>query len=268
MEPPETSDLEVARKARLAEKRGLQTSSRRAHDLLRSGIRMGLMPRDTLLAEHELVEQLATSRNAVREALQLLATEKLVERSPRTGTRLVGSILELPIDQFLPLVAEGEGGRLEIRVLEMRVVPATPVLAARLEIDEGDPVSMGEQLILVDGQPIAMRCAYLPLNLLQEIVDPMFPESVYSPTDLATTLAGLFGEAAGEGTVENFFEAVPCEPRTSECLGVPVGSPILSRELLVRDKHGRPYLFGYARYRGDRIAVHGSVPITAVDGTL
>ena len=128
------SDLEAARKARLAEKRGLQTSSRRAHDLLRSGIRMGLMPRDALLAEHELVEQLATSRNAVREALQLLANEQLVERSPRTGTRLIGSIMELPIDQFLPLVAEGGGARIEVRVLETRIVPATPVLASRLEI--------------------------------------------------------------------------------------------------------------------------------------
>ena len=106
MKEVRTDELEAARAARIAEKRTLQTSSRRAHDLIRSSIRMGMVPRSAMLMEHKLVSGLATSRNAVREALQLLATEGLVERSVRTGTRLIGSILEVPIDQFLPLVAD------------------------------------------------------------------------------------------------------------------------------------------------------------------
>jgi GntR family transcriptional regulator len=255
-------ELEAARKARQAEKRRLQTSSRRAHDLLRSSIRMGLMSSNVTLMEHHLVSGLDTSRNAVREALQLLADEGLVERSPRTGTRLIGSILEIPIDQFLPLVHDPatEASRVSVRVLEQRTVPATPVLASRLEVELEEPLNMSEQLILVDGSPVALRCCYVVDSFVRERVEGQAPDG-YTPTHLSATLAQMFGEVAATGTVENFFEAMACEPRTSERLGVKVGHPILSRELLIRNGEGRPYLFGYARYRGDRVAIGATVPI-------
>jgi GntR family transcriptional regulator len=263
------TDLEAARKARLAEKRSLQTSSRRAHDLLRSSIRMGLMSRTGTLMEHTLVNGLSTSRNAVREALQLLADEGLVERSPRTGTRLVGSILEVPIDQFLPLVADGAVAeqRVTVQPIESRMVPASPVLASKLEIAVGEPLEMNEQLILVDGKPVAVRCAYTVASFIAERVSDAAPQGGYTPTDLSSTLAQMFGGVAAEGTVENYFEAVACEPRTSERLDVKVGTPILSRELLIRNSEGQPYLFGYARYRGDRIAIAANAPIRTLRRT-
>ncbi|MCW2604684.1 MAG: putative GntR-family transcriptional regulator [Pseudonocardiales bacterium] len=263
MLPSSATDLETARKARLAEKRQLQTSSRRAHDLLRSSIRMGLMARNTALMEHKLVSGLSTSRNAIREALQLLAEEGLVERSPRTGTWLIGSILEVPMDQFLPLVhrSKDQQDRVTVKHLESRVVPATPVLSAKLDVEPGEPLNMSEQLILVDDQPVAVRCCYVIDAFVQERVSAQWPDG-YSPTDLSTTLSRMFGIVAETGTVENILEAMACEPRTSERLGVKVGTPILSRELLIRNSEGTPYLFGYARYRGDRIAIGATVPIS------
>jgi GntR family transcriptional regulator len=259
---PRASGAEAARQARLAQKRALQTSSRRAHNLLRSSIRMGLMPSADNLMEHTLVSGLATSRNAVREALQLLADEGLVERSPRTGTRLVGSILEVPLDQFLPLVADGPvaGARVQARLMESRTVPATPVLASRLEVEVGDPLEMNEQLILVDGNPVALRCCYIVGSFIST-PSGSWPPGGYAPADMTTALVQMFGPIAAEGTVENYLGAEACEPRTAERLGVGVGTPILSRELLIRNGAGQPYLFGYARYRGDRIAISAGAPI-------
>ena len=93
------------------------------------------------------------------------------------------------------------------------------MLATKLEVEVDHPLEMNEQTILVDGKPVAVRCSYVIESFINERVSANTP-SGYTPTDLSTTLQQMFGDIAAEGTIENYFEAMPCEPRTSERLGV------------------------------------------------
>ena len=50
----------------------------------------------------------------------------------------------------------------------MRIVPATPDLAERLCVDEGDPLVSRAFLRLVDGEPASLQDSYYTMDIAQE----------------------------------------------------------------------------------------------------
>lgn len=220
----------------------LQTSPRRVHDLLRTAIREGLLNHDDRLIEDHLVRELGTSRNAVREGLQLLAAEGLVRREPRAGTRVVGDVVRIPIDDILSVAAPEH---CSVTRLDDRHVPSNELIRSRLRTD-AERVGMIEHLFSFRGLPIGIRVAYYHTHVKQ-------PESWTECPDLHTAFIAVFGLPLGR--VETTVEAVPFEARTSRVLGVPIGSPALVREEVLYDVEGMPQEFAYAHYRADRVSL-------------
>ena len=79
---------------------GEQRYVHRIHSLLRAGIRTGQLAIGQIIEESSLAEELQTSRNATRAALQLLARSGLVVREPGRGTRVTGKIVTPPVDHL------------------------------------------------------------------------------------------------------------------------------------------------------------------------
>jgi len=245
----------------------LQTSPRRAHDLIRASIRLGLARDGQLRNEHVLVQDLATSRNAIREALQLLASEGIVTRQPRFGTRAAARIVEVPLAASVPpaeqrLTATSEtpvdAAEVTILQLESRYVPTTPVMRHRLRTDDTSAL-MNEQLVTFDGVPVMVRVAYCPSSRVTPQMREHVNETQYEARPMGQALEALFGVPFG--TVENAIEAVPCESRSAALLDVAVGTPVLMRELLISALDGTPYTLSYCHYRSDRVALTATVPI-------
>jgi GntR family transcriptional regulator len=251
----------------------IQNSPRRAYDLLRLGIRRDLMSRTENLSEGMITKGYATSRNAVREALQILVDEGLVTRLPRFGTKITGRITMLPLHdaggdfaKMSTVLSLNDSDRdftttptvcvtAAYQELDIKLVPASPILKGRLEIDD-DMVLLVEHLLSTRGEPIYIRAAYLAAgddvdNRIERVRD------IYS-TSHSTPLAmrELFGTDVGR--VETTVEAVPCEPRTSRLLGVEPGAPILLRERLVFGADGKPHELSFTHLRGDRTALFTS----------
>lgn len=91
-----------------------------AYDTLRSGILTGAIPGDTLWSDREIAARMNLSRTPVRDAMQRLAAEGLVEVIPRRGTRV------------LPLLASD--------VLEIhQIAKALELEAARLLARQNEP---------------------------------------------------------------------------------------------------------------------------------
>ena len=219
----------------------LQTSPRRAHDLIRTAIREGILQPNDRLVEHYLIRELATSRNAVREALQLLALEGLVRRERREGTTVVGSVIRIPVDDILSSVAP-ESFRVER--LDDRKVPSTDLIRARLQTG-ADQVGVIEHLFTFEGEPIGIRVAYYHAHVRQPVAWAECP-------DINTAFEAVFGMPMSH--VETTIDAVPCEARTSRILDIPEGSPCLVKEQTLYDRTGRPQEFAYSHYRSDRVS--------------
>jgi len=230
---------------------GAQTSRRRAHDLLRSGIRTGVVK--DLLVEDVLSASLWSSRNAVRDALHMLVAEGIITRQPRHGTVVVGRIASVPLQELMP-PPTGEPDDIRIRVehFETRRVPMNGVLAAWLNSDR-DTILLTEQCTWIDDEPVSLRTSYLDTELGPEDAARSLEEidRVHMPSADAFEL--FFG--VPNGSVDSTIEAIPCEREACRILRLPEGAPVLFRQSVHRDIHGRARLLVFTHYRGDRIAL-------------
>ncbi|MFI5717848.1 UTRA domain-containing protein [Nocardia sp. NPDC051750] len=226
----------------------LQSSPRRAHVLLRAGIRRRLLTGRDAFAEQNLVMSMMMTRNSIRSALQMLGSEGLIERRQKIGTKVVAGISELPLLEMLPVGSwRSAAGDIEHPALgvELEHVERTTVLAdqyirTRLQLDDSR-VILQEDLVHRGGEVIGIIVGYHR------------PESPDPRDDLETQISEL--RAMSESHIEATVEAVNCDERTAKALGIEPGSALLVRETLVRDPSGKPRMLAYGHYRGDRVAL-------------
>jgi GntR family transcriptional regulator len=223
--------------------------SRATYAQLRAGIRDGSIVPEQRLHETDLVATFAANRNAIRRALQMLARDGLIERHTRTGTMVTSSIVTFSATAVLPLDGAGE---LRVLELDQDVIPMPPALAARMDSDSAQVLAYSQVGILGD-LPLYIRSGYVP----RLAADPhFFDQVVESDRDLLpmeVAFRRLFG--AGLGAVESAVEWAPAEASLCELLGVEPGSPLLMREMLLVDEHGRGREFSVTYFRGDRVSL-------------
>jgi len=152
--------------------------------LLRAQIESGeLAPGAKVLTEGQLSAQYATSRNTVRQALDVLRNEGLVvshqgrgsfvrtEPPMRYYASLTGSRSKRlesgrRKDTFRQQVeAQGKRGR---QVSTVEVVPATTEIAAHLSLTEGEPVAVRRRVMYADDEPLQLGDSYYPLDIVQD----------------------------------------------------------------------------------------------------
>jgi GntR family transcriptional regulator len=246
--------------------RVLQESPLRAHALLRSGIRTGVFAETERFVEESLVQSLATSRNAVRIALRMLATEGLVKRSTNVGTGVVRAPIEVNVLEVLPTIAEtppdaepdvadSEAG-LTLRQLDYGIIPATGVHKRTFD-DDIESVFMRELLVSLNGEPAAVVVGYHPVDSAPvQLGDTIIRFT--KGTSLAKMFTRLYNRELG--AVESVVEAISCDERTARVLRTEVGAPLLVQETLANDVDGRPCVLYYTHWRGDRVSLRASDP--------
>lgn len=246
---------EAFRRAHGKDIRAAQKSPRRVHSLLRSAIYSGELVANDRLLEDDLVEEFGTSRNAVREALALLATEGLVSRSTRVGTVVVGGIVTLTIEG-LDAPPEGATDTPRYVHVESNDVPSTPLLRRKLATEDR-VLRMNEFIIVAGDRAFCLYTAYTRVG------EPTLSFTDFGP---GWNLSDAFERAFGVplATVETHVSAVGCEPRTSRKLDVPEGTPTLLRARLLMDASGEHREYSYC-YVVDRNVVMRSLT-TFVDG--
>lgn len=221
-----------------------QRSPLRLHGLIRSGIRLGLLSSREQLVENHLVDVYSTSRNAVREAMSVLADEGLVARSPGRGTVVVGRIHELAMDDFS---REQDSDHEYVSILiEQARVPVTPLLRQRLRTD-GPSVWLAEWLTLRDGEPLCIGTRYSLGCRMRELgTDASAP-------DLPVRFRSAYGRELGQ--IRTTVESLTCDERTGRVLGVEPGSPLLLRERLLLDSDGVPWEWNHTFFPGARVSL-------------
>jgi GntR family transcriptional regulator len=231
-----------------------RVAPRRAYEQLRSSIRVGSVGPEQQLGELLLGEQLGVSRNSIRAALQMLAVEGLVVRRTKTGTRPAQRIVEIPVGEVLPRDS-GEYPALSVHELGHAVVHPPETVRARLGMPD-QPVLELRQVATWQDEPLYVRTGYLPVREDPQALWARIAELDADMRSFAESFTHLFGRPPGRWDCA--VEAVPADDTTAELLGMPVGRPVLLRELVVRDDLGAVREVSYTHFRGDRVAL--SVP--------
>ena len=203
-------------------------------------------PGTAVPSERELVARFGVARMTVRQALEVLVAEGMLERIPGRGTfvahprRRVGRLTSFTEDMR-------RRGRLpESQTLLARLEQAGPGVARALDISTGDAVIHWKRLRLADQRVICIEDAYL-----NEVLLPGFLQ-----TGTATSLYDALGERGLRPTwAEDAVSADAATAEEAELLQIQVGDPVLhlSRRALCGEK-----VVEVARsaYRHDRFTMY------------
>ena len=228
--------------------RGPQRDSevRRLHDLLRAAV-LRLRTGDELPSEAALTADHNATRGTVREALRLLRDEGLIRRRQGLGTHAVTRTHVVGLEEAHGTITPSRESllnmRMRARVLARELLPAPPIVAARLEIPRGEQVLLLEYVSLVDEEPIALATNYVAEPEASRIATAPFAFDWYALLDAA-------GVRLGDS--EFVWDAVAADATRAALLGVDAGQPLIGMEQVVHDPAGRPFNLAFIHLRGDR----------------
>lgn len=183
------------------------------------GLVQGAPPGSPAPSERELVEKFGVARMTVRQAIESLVSEGLLERVPGRGTfvadprRAPTGVLGFAEELALQHTSVGS------RTVWLRRAPLTPALTSAFALVPGDAVWHWRRLRLVEDQPACVADTWLPESVAPGLVeDP--PDSLY---------AHLAARGRRPDRAEDSVTARPATTEESELLGL-AGEPVLCRQ--------------------------------------
>ncbi len=218
-----------------------------------NGLGTGPGARAALPAENCLAREFGVSRNAVRDALDLLRIEGLVERVPGVGTVVAARKYPHGLDQLLGLAETlREHGEITNEVRAAGLVTAPPEVAARLRQPPGGRVVYLERLRHLNGVPLSLDLTYLA----PDVGEPLLARDLVHQ-DIFVLLERHSGQPLG--AAELTVEAVNADRHSAAVLRTTAGAALLMVERLTHLADGRPVDLEYIRFRGDRLAMRGQL---------
>ena len=215
----------------------------RVRDYLRSLVTHELAEGDAIPSERLLCERFGVARMTVRQAVDALVVEGLLEREQGRGTFVAPSKLDLEVR----LASFGEEMRRRglapsSKVLATEEIVAAPDIADALDLLPGEQVFYLHRVRFADGEPMAIEQSWLPSRLAPGLFDDGAPASIYGEL----RRRGLEPDW-GEDTVA----ATEVDSQDAELLGLLAGKAVLR---LTRRTFAGETACVYSRssYRGDR----------------
>lgn len=189
----------------------------------------GAEPGTPAPSERELVARFGVARMTVRQAMDSLVAEGLLERVPGRGTFVVEQRAEPGRLTGFTEDMTRRGLLGESQTLIARREKAGPGIAKALSLTEGDAVIHWKRLRRADGVPMCVEDAYLSEVLIPGFLQSGMPTSLYEALDRR----GLRPTWA-----EDSVQAGLAVAEEAALLEVPEGSPVLrvARRALSRDK--------------------------------
>jgi GntR family transcriptional regulator len=140
----------------------------------------GAPPGHPAPSERELVHQFGVARMTVRQALDALVGEGLLERIPGRGT-FVAQRRAAEVARLSSFTEDMQrrGHTAGSRTVVARLEAAGPGVARALEIAEGDPIIHRQRVRTADGTPMCIEDAYLPATLVPGMLENL-PDSLYA----------------------------------------------------------------------------------------
>ncbi|NBA97361.1 GntR family transcriptional regulator [Pseudomonas sp. R5(2019)] len=216
-------------------------------ELLRSRILDGTYaPMARMPSESELGAAFEVSRITVRQALGDLQKEGLIFKIHGKGT-FVSKPKAFQNVSTLQGLAESMtqmGYEVLNRLRSFKSVPATALVAERLQVKEGTPVTEIKRVRLINRAPVSLEITYLPQSIGERL-----EKADLATRDIFLILENDCGIALGHADLA--VDAVLADADLAQALEAEEGSPIMRIERLTFDANGAPLDFEYLYYRGD-----------------
>jgi GntR family transcriptional regulator len=222
------------------------------YQLLRTKISEGqLRPGDLLPSEAELVEQYQVSRATVRQALDELVSDGLIQRKQGRGTFVSPHNVEQGLVRIVSFTEDMQRRGLEpgTKLRSAELLPATDALARHLEIPVGEPLARIERLRLADGEPMSIEMSYLVHRYCPGIL-----EQDYTTQSLRKMLEDRYGIRFS--SARQSIRAITTTKDIAEALSVKNSGALLYIERISYTEYDVPIEYLRLFHRGDRYTLY------------
>jgi GntR family transcriptional regulator len=224
-----------------------------AHGALYTSLRTGILSMGDHLDETHLVPMFTFSRNAVRDALRILADEGIVSRQPRNGTIVVAKSAEVPLSIALGWDEDVHPHR-EVVVTDRRWASSTPTTRLYLRTPS-DRVHLTEATDMYDGQPSMLHARFTLDGGERPLV-----ASPASDHDFRVLFESTYGSALA--AIDCWVEATSADERTAACLGVVPGTLLIVKSRVLHGSDGVPREYSVSHYIGAEVSFSATVDST------
>lgn len=206
------------------------------HDDYRNG---ALLPRET-----DLAQRWGIARNTLRQAINKLVQENLLERKKRTGTRVSKQKITTNLTNWMSFSHEMEEKGLTFKNLQVKAQQkkANNEVADYLQIPEGTSVVCLQRTRSTDNQPMVyFESHFHPRTGLSEKED--FETPLYELLDHDHNIVPVYSREE--------IKAIAATEKIAGLLKIKKGAPVLERKRVVLDAGRKPIEFNICYYRSD-----------------
>lgn len=220
-------------------------------EALRARIQDGdLAPGARLDTQRRLASSFSVTLMTLRQALELLEREKLIERRHGLGTYVAAPSIDYDILQLRRFAGDlsAQGEEITTRLLGSSFLAGERAVTAALGLGRGARVLAVERLRLVDGRPLSLQRSFLPARLGEDVV-----RADLAVTPLAQILEFKLGITVARA--REVVSAVRLARREAQALDAAPGAPAFESERVSFDAAGAAVVFDRVFIPGDRFRI-------------
>lgn len=216
------------------------------HNQIKKDIEAGVWSvGDRIPSERELALEFNVSRMTLRQAVQTLVEEGILERQVGAGTFVARKKVQekmTGVTSFTELMEE-QGKKPSSRTVSYLVTTPSLSEMERLKLRDDEKVLRMERIRYADEVPICFEVATLPYSLVKD----------YERNQITTSLYRTLEESGREiGHAQQSVSAQVASERIAEYLNIKRGSAILRLRQITELGDGTPFEYVRTQYAGDK----------------
>jgi GntR family transcriptional regulator len=220
-------------------------------DALRARIQRGeLVAGARLDNQRRLAKSFGVTLMTLRQALEVLEREKLIDRRHGLGTFVAAPSIDYDILQLRRFAGDlsAQGEHVTTRLLGTRFARGEQPVTAALGLVRGGRLFVIDRLRLVDGRPLSLQRSFLPSRLGEEVA-----RADLALTPLAQILEFKLGITVARAS--EVVSAVRLGSREARVLDAAPGSAAFESERVSYDGAGAAVVFDRVFIPGDRFRI-------------
>lgn len=197
-------------------------------------------------SERQLSQDFDVSRMTLRQAIQTLVDEGILQRQVGSGTYVASSKVQEKMSGTTSFteITESQGKKPSSKTVSYHVADPSISEIEKLKLKNGDQVLRMERIRYADKQPICFEVATIPIEIVNSLNKKDITSSLYK------ALEDKAGLKLGDAT--QTVSAILASEKIANFLNVKRGSAILRVRQVTTLDDNRPFEYVRSQYAGDR----------------
>ncbi|WP_334332165.1 MULTISPECIES: GntR family transcriptional regulator [unclassified Companilactobacillus] len=197
-------------------------------------------------SERQLSQDFNVSRMTLRQAIQTLVDEGILQRQVGSGTYVASSKVQEKMSGTTSFteITESQGKHPSSKTVSYHVADPSISEMEKLKLADGDQILRMERIRYADNQPICFEVATIPISIVKSLNKEDITSSLYKALE---NKAGL-----KLGNATQTVSAILASEKIANFLNVKRGSAILRVRQVTTLDDERPFEYVRSQYAGDR----------------